>query len=201
MSETGQTDQAKTVARAADTLGLRIRQLRQDKGMSIAVLAKRSGVPASTISKIENGLLNPSLVNAINLATALEANLGFLLDRTRTHHARYSVVRRNQRGRQSFPEIALVLEDLSGGFVAGILESRIGTISPGSHSGEEYMTHPGEELAHVLSGTVTYDIDGQIVEIGQGDSLQFKSDTPHRWYNDGDQPAELLWVFSDGLSF
>jgi len=197
MAKAGQTEAAKV----ADTLGLRLRHLRQSQDMSIAALARRSGVPASTISKIENGLLNPSLVNAINLATALDANLGFLLDRTRTRHARYSVVRRNQRGRQSFPEIALVLEDLSGGFVPGLLESRIGTISPGAHSGEEYMTHPGEELAHVLSGTVTYDIDGTIVEIAQGDSLQFKSDTPHRWYNESDGPAELLWVFSDGLSF
>ncbi|MEJ8572780.1 XRE family transcriptional regulator [Microbaculum marinum] len=201
MSETGQTDSAKTAARAADTLGLRLRQLRQDQEMSIAALAKRSGVPASTISKIENGLLKPSLVNAINLATALDANLGFLLDRTRTRHARYSVVRRNQRGRRSFPEMALVLEDLSSGFVPGLLESRIGTIGPGSHSGEEYMTHPGEELAHVLAGRLTYDIDGSVVEIGQGDSLHFGSDTPHRWYNDGDAPAEVLWVFSDGLSF
>ncbi|MCT8974421.1 helix-turn-helix domain-containing protein [Microbaculum marinisediminis] len=189
------------MSKAADTLGLRIRQLRQDQGLSIAALAKRSGVPVSTISKIENGLLKPSLVNAINLATALQANLGFLLDRTRTQHARYSVVRRNQRGRRSFPEMALVLEDLSSGFVPGLLESRIGTIGPGAHSGEEFMSHPGEELAHVLSGRITYDIDGTIVEIAQGDSLHFQSDTPHRWYNDSDGPAELLWVFSDGLSF
>lgn len=201
MVKAGQSGAEKLSARSADTLGLRIRQLRQDQGMSIAVLAKNSGVPASTISKIENGLLNPSLVNAINLATALQANLGFLLDRTRTSHARYSVVRRNQRGRRSFPEMALVLEDLSSGFVPGLLESRIGTISPGSHSGKEYMTHPGEELAHVLSGRMTYDIDGTIVEIGRGDSLHFKSDTPHRWYNDGDTLTEVLWVFSDGLSF
>lgn len=185
----------------AGLLGVRLRQLRWEKGLSIAQLAERADVPASTISKIENGLLNPSLVNAINLASALEANLGFLVDRARTRQARYSVVRRSQRGRRDFPEMALVLEDLNIGFVPGLLEARIGTISPGAHSGAERMTHPGEELAHVLSGRVLYDVDGEEIALTQGDSLHFRSDIPHRWVNDGDEPAVLLWVFSDGLSF
>lgn len=188
-------------AERTSILGGRLRQLRREKGLSIAQLAARADVPASTISKIENGLLNPSLVNAINLASALDANLGFLVDRTRTRHARYSVVRRAQRGRRNFPEMSLVLEDLNIGFVPGLLEARIGTISPGAHSGTERMTHPGEELVHVLSGHVLYDIDGRQIELAQGDSLHFKSDVPHRWVNDGEDPAVLLWVFSDGLSF
>lgn len=183
------------------SLGVRLRQLRKDKGMSITQLAAAADVPASTISKIENGLLKPSLVNAINLATALDSNLGFLVDRTRTRTARHAIVRRSQRSRRDFPEMALVLEDLNIGFVPGLLEARIGTISPKAHSGAEYMTHPGEELAHVLSGQVLYDVDGEEFRLARGDSLHFKSDTPHRWVNDSDEPAEVLWVFSDGLSF
>lgn len=186
---------------AAETLGQRLRLLRRDRGLSIADLAAASGVPGSTISKIENGLLNPSLVHAINLASALDANLGFLVDRTRTRHARHSVVRRAQRGRRDFPEMAMVLEDLNIGFVPGVLESRIGTISPGAHSGAERMSHAGEELVHILSGTVTYDVDGTEYRLAEGDTLHFKCDTPHRWMNQGDGTAVLLWVFSDGLSF
>jgi transcriptional regulator with XRE-family HTH domain len=186
---------------AFDSLGVRLRQLRKDKGLSIAQLAVAADVPASTISKIENGLLKPSLVNAINLATALGSNLGFLVDRTRTRTARHAIVRRSQRSRRDFPEMALVLEDLNIGFVPGLLEARIGTISAETHSGAEYMVHSGEEFAHVLSGQLLYDVDGREFRLSQGDSLHFKSDTPHRWVNDGEGPAEVLWVFSDGLSF
>jgi len=188
-------------AETFDGLGVRLRQLRKDKGLSIAELAAAADVPASTISKIENGLLKPSLVNAINLATALDTNLGFLVDRTRTQSAHYAIVRRSQRSRRDFPEMSLVLEDLNIGFVPGLLEARIGTISPRAHSGAEYMTHPGEELAHVLSGRIFYDVDGEEFRLEQGDSLHFKSDLPHRWVNDSDEPAEVLWVFSDRLSF
>ena len=125
----------------------------------------------------------------------------FLVERTRTPKARYSVVRRAQRSRRDFAEIALVLEDLNIGFVPGLLEARVGTISAGAHSGTELMTHPGEELVHVLSGRVTYHVDGRTIELAKGDSLHFKSDVPHRWINVEGEPAVLVWVFSDGLSF
>ena len=49
----------KDPAEAGETLGERLRFLRREKDFSIADLAKASGVPGSTISKIENGLLNP----------------------------------------------------------------------------------------------------------------------------------------------
>nr|WP_281414494.1 XRE family transcriptional regulator [Rhizobium sp. ARZ01] len=178
-----------------------MRALRLAKGLTITQLAARSDVPPSTISKIENGLLNPSLVNAINLASALDANLGFLVDQSRKRNARYAIVRRSLRGRSNFQDMALVLEDLNIGFVPGVLEARIGTISPGANSGSEYMIHPGEEIAYVLSGVLTYDIDGEQFDLTQGDSLHFKSDISHRWINNCGEPVEVLWVFSDGLSF
>jgi transcriptional regulator with XRE-family HTH domain len=186
---------------AGGALGGKLRELRQAQGMTIAKLAALSGVPSGTISKIENGLLNASLVNAINLATALGENLGFLVDQARTSTARYAIVRRHQRGRSDFSEMALVLEDLNIGFVAGVLEGRIGTISPGAHSGLEPMVHAGEEVAHVLAGELSYEIDGEPVHLGAGDTLHFKSDVPHRWMNSSDSPVQVLWVFSDGLSF
>ncbi|MBL8582940.1 MAG: helix-turn-helix transcriptional regulator [Rhizobiaceae bacterium] len=201
VKQTRRSAERQPIADAGETLGERLRRLRRDKGLSIADLAKTSGVPASTVSKIENGLLNPSLVHAINLASALDANLGFLVDRSRTRHARHAVVRSSQRGRRDFTEMGMVLEDLNIGFAPGVLESRVGRIEAGAHSGLEYMTHPGEELAHVLSGSVTYDLDGEEYLLGEGDTLHFKCDVPHRWANPNDREAVLLWVFSDGLSF
>ena len=50
----------------------RLRALRLGRKLTISRLAELSKVPASTISKIENGQLRPSLVHAINLASALQ---------------------------------------------------------------------------------------------------------------------------------
>lgn len=188
-------------AGAGLTLGARLRSLRVQKGFSVSGLADASGVPRSTISKIENGLLNPSLVHAINLASALDANLGFLVEGQRTRHARYALVRASQRGRRQFDEMGMLLEDLNLGFVPGLLEARIGHLDAGAHSGVQPMRHSGEELVHVLGGAVTYDVDGVEYRLEQGDTLHFKCDLPHRWANESDGETILLWVFSDGLSF
>ena len=72
----------------------RLRELRLGRKLTISRLAELSKVPASTISKIENGQLRPSLVHAINLASALQENLGFLVARFRERPQPRVVLRR-----------------------------------------------------------------------------------------------------------
>jgi transcriptional regulator with XRE-family HTH domain len=192
--------------RAVDTaalsgLGDRLRELRQAKGWSLGELSASSGVPPSTISKIENLLMNPSLVHAINLATALGENLGFLVDRDGHRPSEFSVVGSGQRARLDLPEMALTLQDLHGDFEPGVLEARMGLIAPGARSGEDPMTHPGEEICHVLEGAIRYDIGGDSYDLAPGDTIHFRCDVPHLWENTAEGVTRVLWVFSDGLSF
>lgn len=182
-------------------LGDRLRELRQAKGWSLGELSAASGVPPSTISKIENLLMSPSLVHAINLAGALGENLGFLVDRDAQRSSDFAVVRRGQGARLDLPEISLALEDLHGDFEPGVLEARVGVIGPGARSGEEPMTHPGEEICHVLEGAVRYDIGGDLYDLAPGDTIHFRCDVPHLWENTAVGRTRVLWVFSDGLSF
>lgn len=190
-----------TTGATAGSVGERLRALRLERGWSLAELAAASGVPLSTISKVENGHLNPSLVHAINLASALEANLGFLVERDGRAPARFSVVRNRQRARLDLPGMALALQDLHGDFAPGVLEARLGILAPGAQSGDEPMTHPGEEICHVLEGAIGYGIDGERFDLGPGDTIHFRSTVPHRWANTAADTTRVLWVFSEGLSF
>ncbi|MEM6461401.1 MAG: XRE family transcriptional regulator [Pseudomonadota bacterium] len=182
-------------------IGTRLRNLRQARGLNLHDLADLSGVPPSTISKIENLRMNPSLVHAINLARALDENLGFLIRRNRETTPDFSVVRSSARPRMDLPEMSLGLEDLHGDFERGVLEARLGVIGPGASSGEEPMRHEGEELCHVLSGAIRYSIEGEIVDLGPGDTLQFVCEDAHRWQNTHNGETRVVWVFSDKLSF
>ncbi len=182
-------------------VGARLRALRLDKGLTVNALAAISQVPASTISKMENGRLQPSLVHAINLAMALGENLGFLVDRYRAEPEDFVIVRRDDRSRIDYPELGLTLEDLNGNFHSCVLESRIGVLRPGATSGAEPMIHSGDELCFVLDGAIRYTIQDEAFLLQRGDSLHFKSDQEHRWENVDDDVTTVLWVFSDGLSF
>ena len=104
----------------------RLRALRLGRKLTISRLAELSKVPASTISKIENGQLRPSLVHAINLASALQENLGFLVARFRERPQPRVVLRRAERDTIEYPEMGLTLQDLSGHFLPGVLEARLG---------------------------------------------------------------------------
>ena len=179
----------------------RLRKLRLARKLTISRLAELSKVPASTISKIENGQLRPSLVHAINLASALEENLGFLVARFRERPRPRSVVRRVQRDTIEYPEMGLTLQDLSGHFLPGVLEARLGILARGAHSGVGSMTHQGEEFCCVLSGAISYRIDEEIYDLSANEYLHFRSDTPHSWENAISAETRVLWIFSDGLSF
>lgn len=182
-------------------VGERLREIRLRREFTINSLAKLARVPASTISKIENGLLKPSLVHAINLASALEANLGFLVDRYRAEPQRVSIVTATSRERLEYPDMGLTLQDLSGHFLPGVLEARYGILRPGANSGREPMTHPGDEICCVVSGAIRFVMGEERWTLSAGDTIHFKSDMPHRWENAAKGKTEVIWVFSGGLSF
>jgi transcriptional regulator with XRE-family HTH domain len=184
-----------------ERVGERLRELRLGRKYTISRLAELSNVPASTISKIENGQLRPSLVHAINLASALQENLGFLIARYRARPQPRVVVRQAERDTISYPEMGLTLQDLSGHFLPGVLETRIGILARGAHSGVGSMTHQGEEFCYVISGAISYRVDDETYDLAPGEYLQFKSDIRHSWENASPGETRVLWVFSDGLSF
>ncbi len=186
---------------AARSIGERLRKIRLDRQLTVNSLAKLARVPASTISKIENGLLKPSLVHAINLASALKENLGFLVERYRAEPRRTSIVYAKQRDRLEFPDMGLTLHDLSGHFDAGVLEARYGILKPRAHSGRAPMTHPGDEICCVVKGAIVFHVGDERWLLKTGDTIHFKSDRPHRWENAARGRTEVIWVFSDGLSF
>ncbi len=182
-------------------VGSRLRALRLAKGLTVNGLAAIAQVPPSTISKMENGRLRPSLVHAINLAMALGENLGFLVERYRADPEDVVIVWRDERSKIDYPDMGMTLEDLNGNFHSGVLEARIGVLQAGATSGAETMTHSGEELCFVLEGAIRYVIEDKTYTLKKGDSLHFKSDQDHRWENRHNGITRLLWVFSDGLSF
>jgi len=57
-------------------LGEDVRRLREDAGLTRAALAEASGVDATYLARIEDGLVNPTLETYARLSVALGADLG-----------------------------------------------------------------------------------------------------------------------------
>ncbi|HAQ22475.1 MAG TPA: XRE family transcriptional regulator, partial [Acidimicrobiaceae bacterium] len=81
-------------------LGHRLRHLRQEAGLTLAALGKRIGRPASYLSQVENGRLEPRLGVLGELAGALDCTTADLLEPTPpTRRAELEIeLDRHQRG-------------------------------------------------------------------------------------------------------
>jgi transcriptional regulator with XRE-family HTH domain len=62
-------------------MGVRLKRLRQERGLSQAQLARLSGIPKGTLLQWEYGLRTPLLDAAVKLADALEITLDELAGR------------------------------------------------------------------------------------------------------------------------
>jgi transcriptional regulator with XRE-family HTH domain len=67
------------VTRAAELLGMRIRELRKKRNLTQVMLAEASGIPQSHMSSIERGAMLPTLLTLIRLAAALDYRVSALV--------------------------------------------------------------------------------------------------------------------------
>lgn len=73
------------------------------------------------------------------------------------------------------------------------------TYAPGGSSSSTglLMRHSGVEYGYLLSGRLTMTLGFDEYKLGPGDAVSFPSATPHRYSNDGDEPAVGVWFVDD----
>jgi transcriptional regulator with XRE-family HTH domain len=67
------------VSDAAKSLGVRVREIRKERGLTQRVLANRMNVPRTYISKVEMGRVLPSLATLCRIAAGFEVSVAYLL--------------------------------------------------------------------------------------------------------------------------
>ena len=77
------------------------------------------------------------------------------------------------------------------------LQVIVGELDAGGSTGDEPYTHgDSEELLVVLEGVVSLQLGSEMFELSTGDSIDYRSSTPHRLVNIGGDPAEVMWIIS-----
>jgi transcriptional regulator with XRE-family HTH domain len=149
-------------------------------GMSGGQLAMESGISGSMLSRIERGLVSPSVETLDRIAQGLHVPVsrffGDQAQRTDFCHVRAGqglVV--DRIGAVADYNYELLGHSLSGNL---FVEPYLVTLRPNA---EPYTTfqHPGLKLLHVLSGKVTYRYGAKAVEVGAGDTLLFDATALH----------------------
>ncbi len=168
--------------------GQRFRRLRLRRGLSLAQVARATGVSVGFLSALERGQMRCSISTLRRIARFYKTNIMSMFE---TNGDLQRHVKPSQRKiLETSPGVRMEL--LAWGNTA--MEPHLFRIKPGGGSGESY-SHEGEEFLHVLRGEFEISLNkGERYLLKSGDSLYFESSTPHRWKNPGRSEAWILWV-------
>lgn len=194
-----------------DSLGERLRAHRTEVGISLRELARRIEVSPSLVSQIETGKVQPSVGTLYAIVTELEASFDDLLfgDEAGVSDGRGSAallaavltdepapttVCRDQDRPTIRLDSGIRWERLTPAGPSAVEFLRV-TYEPGAEScpPEAFQRHRGREWAHVVEGSLDIAVGVDRWTLHPGDSISYDASTPHRLWNDGDEPMHAIW--------
>lgn len=163
-------------------IGRQVRALRKRQQMTGAELAAQAGVSVGMLSKIENGVISPSLASIQTLAHALRVPLvqlfsGFEEARGCMHVKAGEGVETDRAGTRAGHQYNL-LGHIGSNASGVVMEPYLITLTDQSDRFPTFQ-HEGMEYLHMLEGTLEYRHGDQLYRMEPGDSLLFDADAPH----------------------
>lgn len=180
-------------------IGREVRAFRRAHNITVAELAKTTGLSIGMLSKIENGVTSPSLTTLQTLADALSVPLtslfrGFEEKREAVHVKAGTGVDANRRGTRAGHQYSL-LGHLGSSTAGVVVEPYLISLNEESDIFPDFQ-HDGLEFIYMIAGEVEYRHGDKSFHLCPGDSLFFDADAPHGPKNHFKLPARYLSIIS-----
>src|SRR6185312_7398401 len=187
--------------RVAAHPGSALKALRNQRGWTLAEVSRRTGLPVSTLSKIENERISLSYDKLALLSASLSIDISQLFGpplgsmpgavigrRSYTPGGQGQVIETGNYG-----HIYPAADFLNKRFIPIIAELRARSLEEFG----ELIRHPGEEYAYVLEGTVLFYTELYApLTMRKGDSIYFDSGMGHAYLAADPGPCRVLSICS-----
>jgi transcriptional regulator with XRE-family HTH domain len=175
-------------------VGINLRKLRQERGISIQELAEATDVSKLTLGNIERGEANPSLAILWKLANGLTVPLSALIS---VEHE-VSISRTNSGKKIISENDACTFEYMFDDTSYGSIEIHRATIKPNSEYKYSSGAHqPGViEYMTVMKGELKIKIEDDYFHLNEYDAIKFDGDKDHTYINSTDTEAVLHFVMN-----
>lgn len=183
-------------------VGKRIREFREDAGLTLQELADRTGYSSALLSQFENRMVSPPLGALIKLSGALGVDVGDFFGEVADQN--FILVRSEERvtaSRVASKEgvsLGYTYEALGFGLKGHHMEPFVVTLEPVPIREKHLSVHEGEEFIYVLDGRMKIRLGDHTDVLEPGDSIYFKCTTPHHVTCADDTPAKILAVIYTG---
>lgn len=164
-----------------EEVGTRIRQLREERGISLEDLSSLTGFEVSNLEDIETGKEQPQLGTVMRLSKALDSAVGRLVSGMGTKL--YSITRKNDRkqvvrsasktSKKNVYSYMSLAPEVQGRHMEALI------VQLEKNEEKEISVHNGEEFVFVLEGVANLTIANESYDLEPGDSAYYLSTTSH----------------------
>ena len=180
-------------SKTANTLaaiGVRIRELRQLRGMTLQALASASDLSPSMLSLVERGRASPSIGSLVVIASSLGVTMSDLITTEPASDERLVVRAADQHAMETANHVIrrLLRDDRARGISVAVNE-----YDPHTGNAIKPVAHEGFEYGFILEGVLTVEVDGVAYQLHPGDLIAYNSQRPHRFWNNGGARVKTLW--------
>lgn len=175
-------------------VGTRLKHARLTIGARLKDVAEAASCSESLLSKLENNKIHPSLNMLSRICDALNLTIGQLFETPNSEQT--VVVREDARVVVDLDPVqgrGVRMERLIPYTKGHLLQSSMHVIARGGSS-EGLVTHDGEEVGYLLSGTIELLLGDRVFRVNAGDSFIYRSEVPHGYRNVGDEEARIIFV-------
>lgn len=181
-------------------IGQQIRRHRRARRMSLQDVCDRTGISVSTLSKIENNIVELSYTRMIAISEAIGINLTELVDGSSAASTSPAVTARRsitKKGAGKATEAKnYVYEYLNTDISKKRMIPTVATVKPRTlEEYGEFAVHKGEEFVMVLEGEAELHTEYyEPVKLSEGDTIYIDSTMPHAMISTGDKLAKILFI-------
>jgi len=171
----------------------RIHQLRRDRGWSLDVLSRASGVSRSMLSQIEREQANPTLAVTVKIAGALGMSMAELVEQAAAAPG-IEIIRADDRSHIFRSDQNCSIRTLSPLHLEKDVEFYEVLLNPGGALRSAPHFQGTREFLTVQKGRVVVVSDNETTELNRADSASYRADVPHEIRNPGKAEALVFLV-------
>ena len=166
----------------AGRIGKNLKTFRHELGLSQKSLASASGLSPTLISRMESGLVMPSIATLQEIADSLKVDIGYFFKGEESRE--YVITRKGSRKisyakRGSKGKVTYGLELLAEGMENPFMEPCIVTEFAGPQDEFQLAKHDGQEFVYVLEGKLELTLGEKRFVLNEGDAAYFIGEIPH----------------------
>ncbi|MDF3161267.1 MULTISPECIES: helix-turn-helix domain-containing protein [Pseudomonas] len=182
-------------------VGARLRGIRKDQKLTLKQLSERSGVALSTLSKMELAQVSVSYEKLAAAARALGVDIAQLFSPVKTalNLVQPTVVSTAIDSAAGYSTGNYDYHPMAGDFPGRRMTPMYARIFARELTQfDDYIRHPGQEFAVVLSGRVRIQFEtGESISIGCRETAYFNSGIGHIYLAESEADAEVMVVMTD----